>query len=161
MDDASQLILGEFSRRLDDRYRLSIPPDFVEKLKAESGDCVLAKERTGCISLWSAADWQAKQAARIELLESRLKLGDLDRNLGRVQELGRLLSTRHRPVQLAGRGRLVLPEGFREFLAVDPGEEIMIVGANVCIEIWNPPNWSDYVKEKMPDFRALFEELAV
>lgn len=161
MNEASQLILGEFSRRLDDRFRLSVPPDLLEKLDAESGDCVLAKERTGCISLWNAAVWRAKQDARVELLERRLKLGDLDRNLGRVQELGRLLSTRHRPVQLAGRGRLVLPEGFREFLNVAPGDEIMVVGASVCVEIWNPPQWSDYINERMPDFRALLEELAV
>ena len=36
-------------------------------------------------------------------------------NMERVQMLGRLLSTRHRNVRLAGRGRLVIPEGFRIF----------------------------------------------
>ena len=72
-----------------------------------------------------------------------------------VQRLGRLLSTRQRPVQLAGRGRLVVPEGFREFLGVEPGGEVMVVGAAVCVEIWNPEKWSHYVGEEMPAFRQL------
>ena len=42
--------------------------------------------------------------------------------------LGRLLSTRHRTVQLAGRGRLLIPEGFREFLGVEPNGEALFWG---------------------------------
>ncbi len=55
-----------------------------------------------------------------------------------VQMLGRLLSSRHRTVELAGRGRLLVPEGFREFLKVEAGGDVMVVGAGVCVEIWNP-----------------------
>jgi MraZ protein len=77
-----------------------------------------------------------------------------------VQRLGRLLSTRHKEVQLAGRGRLVLPEGFREFLGVEPGGEAMLVGAAVCVEIWQPEKWRIYVGEEMPAFRKLLDELS-
>ena len=63
-------------------------------------------------------------------------------------------------VQLAGRGRLVLPEGFREFLGVEPGGETMVVGAAVCVEIWHPERWSSYVGEEMPAFRQLLDRLS-
>ncbi len=60
MAGPSQLILGEHQRRLDDRYRLSIPSEMSELLASDAGDCILAKERPGCISLWSAPTWQTK-----------------------------------------------------------------------------------------------------
>lgn len=77
-----------------------------------------------------------------------------------VQRLGRLLSTRHRPVQLAGRGRLVVPEGFREFLGVPAGGEVMIVGAALCVELWRPTAWLQYLEENMSEFHRLFAGLS-
>ena len=74
--------------------------------------------------------------------------------------LGRLLSTRHTPITLAGRGRLLLPEGFREFLRVEAGGDVLLVGAAVCLEIWNPVAWLEYLDERMPKFRRLFDRLS-
>jgi MraZ protein len=160
MPGSQQLILGEFPRRLDDRYRLSIPNELAELAVPESGDAILAKERPGCLSLWNAAEWQAKFDARVELIQQRMRLGDLDRDISQVQLFGRLLSTRQKQVKLAGRGRLVIPEGFREFLAVEPEGEVMVVGAGVCIEIWHPEAWLKYLRSRMPKFRRLFERLS-
>ena len=50
----ARIPLGEFQRTLDERYRLSIPNELGDALVAESADCILAKERPGCLSLWSA-----------------------------------------------------------------------------------------------------------
>ena len=77
-----------------------------------------------------------------------------------MQLLGRLLSTRHRTVQLAGKGRLLIPEGFREFLGVEPNGEVIILGAAVCIEIWQPAAWLKYLETRMPKFRRLFDQLS-
>jgi MraZ protein len=61
---------------------------------------------------------------------------------------------------LAGRGRLLIPEGFREFLGVEPGKEVMVIGAAVCIEIWHPEKWINYIEGKMPSFRKLLNTLS-
>ena len=119
MSDTEAFILGEFSRRLDDRFRLSIPSQLGDRLACDSCDCVLVKERTGCLSLWNAATWEKKWEARLELIERKMRLGDLDKQVDNIQMFGRLLSTRQKAVRLAGRGRLLIPEGFREFLRVD------------------------------------------
>ncbi|MGL6195653.1 MAG: division/cell wall cluster transcriptional repressor MraZ [Thermoguttaceae bacterium] len=160
MSEAKQLILGEFSRKLDDRFRLSLPSEFADLFQPESGDCVIAKERPGCISLWDSKVWQSKLDARVDLIQARLKLGDLEQQMPELQMLGRLLSTRHRPIQMAGRGRLLLPEGFREFLGVEAGKEVMVVGAAICIEIWHPQKWITYVEGRMPKFRKLLDKLS-
>ena len=52
-------------------------------------------------------------------------------------------------MELKGRGRLLLPEAFRRFLGVDrdpPENEVMVVGAAVCVEIWKPAAWLRYLE---------------
>ncbi len=179
MPTPSSLILGEFSRRLDERHRLSLPAELFGPLMAidapvaksfetdadaagEGGtafDAILAKERPGALSLWNAAVWRQNLEAGIALVQAKMMAGKLEGRWDEVQSLGRLLSTRQRPVQIAGRGRLVIPEGFREFLNVPPGEEVLLVGAGVCVELWQPRAWHDHIAVAMPDFRSLFDRL--
>ena len=154
------LVLGEFKRGMDERYRLSMPPELIDALGVVDGPCVLAKERPGALSLWHAEVWGRRMDASVQLVEAKIKAGKLQDKLEDVQRLGRLLSTRHRDVQLAGRGRLVVPEGFREFLGVEPGGDILIVGAAVCIEIWRPDAWIGYLSDRMPEFESLLNELS-
>jgi MraZ protein len=160
MPAVEDFLLGEHPRTLDERWRVSIPSEFADLLCAESTDCILAKERPGCLSLWSAPLWQARLDEGMELVKQKMRAGRLQEKITQVQLLGRLLSTRHRTVQLAGRGRLLIPEGFREFLGVEPNGETLILGAAVCIEIWQPAAWIKYLETRMPKFRRLFDQLS-
>jgi transcriptional regulator MraZ len=158
--NSNQLILGEATRTIDSRFRVSLPPEMASLLAAAKGNCILAKERPGCLSLWNAATWQTRLEEGLQLVLSKILARRLDTRLDEVQRLGRLLSTRHRQVQLAGRGRLVVPDGFREFLGVDAGGTAMVIGAAVCVEIWQPEKWQTYVGDEMPEFRKLLDTLA-
>jgi MraZ protein len=164
MPNPQPIILGEFPCTLDERFRLTIPGKLVESLPGDSPRCVLAKERAGCLSLWSAEAWEAKLAARVKLVEQKIQADVFgEERIARLQLLGRLLSTRHQTVELKGRSRLLLPESFRNFLGVqrDPPEnEVIVVGAAVCIEIWKPAAWLKYLEARMPRFRRLFHELS-
>ena len=151
---------GEFIRTLDERFRLSIPRELVDALAVKSAGFVLVKERTGCLSLWPAGSWQQKMRGAIDLLVAKMRAGKLDERLPDLQVVGRLLSTRHREVQLAGRGRLLVPEGFREFLQVPAGGDCVVVGAIVCVEIWNPPTWRAALETQLPGFQQLLDQLA-
>ncbi len=155
-----EFILGEFQRTLDERFRLSVPSELVQQLGGEEADYILAKERPGCLSLWTADRWQTKLEQGVALVEGKMRAGKLDGRLSQVQLLGRLLSTRHRNVKLAGKGRLLIPEGFREFLQVPASGEVMVVGAAVCVEIWQPQAWLAYLNSRMPKFRKLFDQLS-
>ena len=160
MAEAQEFILGEFPRTLDDRHRLSIPLELVDLLVAENGACILAKERPGCLSLWNSAAWQSRLDEGVELVKSKMRAGKLAGRLEEVQQLSRLLSTRHKTVQLAGRGRLSIPDGFREFLQVEPLGEVIVIGAGVCIEIWSPPAWLAHLESHVTEFRQLFDKLS-
>jgi MraZ protein len=159
MSDSADLLIGEFVRTLDERYRLAVPPELLDPLLAAGPKLVLAKERTGCLSLWSAAVWKPRIDAAVDIVRSKLQAGLLTQRVAQVQDLGRLLSTRHTLVSLAGRSRLVVPEGYRDFLAVEPGTDLMVVGAAVCVELWQPAAWNAFVSSEMPGFRRRIDEL--
>ena len=158
--ESEGLFLGEWARSLDDRFRLSLPTEWSELLADGESNCVLAKERPGCVSVWHPQQWQESLADGVSLVAGKVRSGRLTNRLSQVQQLGRLLSTRHRVVPIAGRGRLVVPDSFRDFIEVEAGGELLVVGAAVCVELWHPRRWSEYIGQQMPEFRSLFDQLA-
>ena len=153
------LVFGEYSRKIDERYRLSFPTEPIEELFGTDTSAVLVKEQTGALSLWPAHHWKEKHDADLALLQQKLAAGRLQQRQTELQALGRLLSTRHREVQFAGRSRLLIPEGFREFLGAEPGDEVVIVGAAVCLEVWRVNAWQEHLQTSIPDFNRLMDQL--
>src|SRR5262245_63791617 len=90
---------GEFKRVVDDRYRITLPPELAEPITDKAGDVIIAKERAGCLSLWQAADWQQRIDDGVALIRQKMQAGRLEQKWGEVQRLGRLLSTRSRTVR--------------------------------------------------------------
>ena len=160
MATTEQLLQGEFRRLMDDRYRLSIPSTLADPLTTAGPDCIAVKERPGAISLWSAGSWETRLEAGLQVVREKIQAGRLEGRIDQVQQLGRLLSTRQRHVQLGVRGRLLIPEGFREFLGVEPGSEVIVIGAAVCVELWEPTAWLDCLQIQIPQFRELFDDLS-
>jgi MraZ protein len=158
--DPELLITGEHRRQVDERHRLSLPVEFAEAVTDAAGDSILVKERAGCLSLWRASDWQSRLDAGVDLIRQKIQSGRMERRWQDVQRFGRMLSTRSKTVRLANRSRLVIPEGFREFLDVPPEGEVMVVGAAVCVEIWNPMAWLEHLRSELPAFGPLFDQLA-
>ena len=80
--NTNQLILGEATRTIDARFRLSLPPEMAVLLAAEKGDCILAKERPGCLSLWNAATWQTRLDEGVGVVVSKIVARRLDTQTG-------------------------------------------------------------------------------
>ena len=154
-------ILGESVRRIDDRYRLTLPPKLAESILAEQDvTCKLAKERLGALSLWKQETWQERVEPGIAVVEQKVRGGWMPAQVAEVQQFARLLSTRSGDVTVSAAGRLVIPEEFREFLGVKVPGDCVVVGAGLCIEIWNPESWHEYLKQETGTFGALFEKLS-
>ena len=155
----AQFIQGELKRTIDERYRLSLPTDMANFSSDENGDSILIKERYGCLSLWRPGLWQRKFQSKVKLLKQKMDAGYLEQRWNEVQQLGRLLSTRSSAIKLANRGRLLIPEGFREFLDVTGGQEVFVVGAGVCVEIWKPEAWRETLRDQLPAFEDLIQDI--
>ena len=152
-------ITGEIKRTLDDRFRLSLPGEMAEAATDSDGTCILTKERYGCLSLWQASQWQTREDAGVAVMRQKIIAGRMEQRWEDVQRLGRMLSTRSRAVSLSNRSRLLIPEGFREFLDVPARGDVMVVGAVVCVEIWKPEAWLETLRDEMPNFGELFRDL--
>ena len=153
-------IVGEHRRTVDERYRVTLPPEMAEMISNNDGDLMLVKERYGCLSLWRGEDWQKRLDEGVALIKQKMQLGRMEQRWNDVQRWGRLLSTRHKQVNLANRSRLLIPEGFREFLGVPTNSDVMIIGAVICVEIWNPQAWLDVLRDDMPEFGEMFKQLS-
>lgn len=157
---SENFITGEMKRTLDERYRISLPAEMAQAVTDESGETLLTKEREGCLSLWKSSDWHQRQEAGVALIKQKITAGRMEGRWSEVQRLGRLLSTRSKIIKLANRSRILIPEGFREFLDVSPNQEVMIVGAVICVEIWHPEVWLETLRQEMPEFNPLFQQLS-
>jgi len=157
---SSSFITGELRRKVDDRFRVTLPTEYAEAVTDAAGETILAKEREGCLSLWQATDWQTRLDEGLALVKQKIQAGRMEQRWDDVQRWGRLLSTRSCTVKLANRSRLLIPEGYREFLGVGPNQEVMLVGAVICIEIWNREAWLEVLRQDMPEFGSLFKMLA-
>src|SRR5258708_32921483 len=102
---------GEFKRVIDDRFRITLPPELAEPITDAEGDVILAKERAGCLSLWRAADWQQRTDDGVNLIRQKIQAGRMEQKWGDVQRLGRLLSTRSRTVRLGNPSAVGIPQG--------------------------------------------------
>jgi MraZ protein len=152
-------ITGEERRTLDERFRLSLPPEMARAVSDDAGSTIVAKECFGCLSLWRATDWQQRIDAGVSLIKQKIQAGRMEQRWDDVQRLGRLLSSRYLTVQLANRSRLLIPDAFREFLDVAANQDVVVVGAVICVEVWNPRAWLDRQRQDMPAFGPLFKEL--
>lgn len=153
-------ITGEFKRVIDDRHRLTLPAELADAVTDSDGETIVAKERYGCLSLWAANAWQQRIESGVAVIQQKMQAGRMEQKWDDVQRFGRLLSTRNRTVKLANRSRLLIPEGFREFLDVGPNQDVMVVGAVICVEIWNPSAWLEVLRDDMPRFGSMFKQLA-
>jgi MraZ protein len=161
MSAPETFIQGEVKRAIDDRFRITLPSEMAQAVTDEFGQTIITKERYGCLSLWQADEWRARLDRGVGVIRSKIEAGAMEQRWSDVQRMGRLLSTRSREVQIANRSRILIPEGFREFLDVSAGGDVMIVGAGICIEIWNPTAWLETLREDMPEFGSMFKELVV
>lgn len=153
-------ITGEERRTLDERFRLTLPPDMARAVSDESGQTIVAKEHYGCLSLWRPSEWQQRIDDGIQIIRHKIHAGRLAQRWEEVQRWGRLLSTRFASTRLAQRSRLLIPESCRDFLGVGPNQEVVVVGAVICVEIWNPACWLEALRQEMPMFGPLFHDLS-
>lgn len=156
----AELITGEVKRKIDERFRIALPGEMAESITDREGHTLVTKERYGCLGLWRASDWNQRFRTGVSLIEQKIEAGRYEQNWGDVQRLGRLISSRFRTIKLANRSRFLVPEGFREFLDVSPNEDVLIIGAAICVEVWNPTAWLELLKIDMPEFAPLFRDLS-
>ncbi|MBN1864152.1 MAG: hypothetical protein JW808_04565 [Victivallales bacterium] len=48
--------------------------------------------------------------------------------------------------KVSQQGRVTIPVGYRNMLGLNPGSEVVVVGAEIGVEIWNASRWDEELK---------------
>lgn len=143
------MFLGSFKYSLDSKFRISIPATMRKFLKPEANDTfVLTRGTTKCIVVYPMDNWK-------ELVASRLsQLNAFDPQDAKFL---RMFLQEAAEDQLDSQSRLTIPKNLVEFAEIK--KEVLILGVNQFIELWNPENYETYLKENIQPYDQIAKEV--
>ena len=121
------MFLGEYEYKVDSKGRLPLPPKFRQELGAE---LIITKGVEKYIILYPATEWHKVADSLVSRKVTSSKMRKLNRYM-----FGSAFN-----LILDGQGRIALPPTLRRYAEIE--DKAVIVGANNCIELWNPTLWN-------------------
>jgi MraZ protein len=131
--------LGEFQHSLDTKGRVILPVEFRERL---AGGAVLTRMLDGCLAVYTADEFsvlaeQVRQSAR---------------QGPRQREVARLWFSSARELVPDKQGRVPIPQNLRDYAELE--RDVMVLGTDNRIELWNPAKWRDREAQAQEDIRS-------
>jgi len=122
------LFLGSHHHYLDAKGRVAVPSRFRPFL---ADGLVVTRGFDGCIALYPRIAWESL-ASRLD----ELSIADFD-----VRQFRRMVFSEALDLQLDSQGRILVPPALRLFAGIE--REVVIIGVQSSVEIWNPGRWSE------------------
>lgn len=138
------MFLGQYQHSLDDKGRLTIPARFRDML--EKGAYVTQGFDRNLMVL--TEDYFQQVYARVMAMNLTDSTARLLRRL--------ILSTAY-PVEVDRAGRILLPQGLRQYIGLDG--DAVIVGQGEYFEVWSPATWAEQLNQ-MQDAEANAQRFA-
>ena len=141
---------GRYIVLMDDKGRISLPAKLrpiLQKPRESSDGFMLTKGLDGCLALYPEEQW-----ARIQ---ERLNTLDFTRKDFRF--FSRQLYPVASPVNLDRQGRMHIPPHLQEQAGLK--REILLMGINGWIELWNPEKYEQYLTEYGKSYEDVAERL--
>ncbi len=128
-------LLGEFSRKIDAKGRLSLPADF-RKALSDNLKVTLSLDDT-CLYLFETEDFNHWVESLFEA-QGGFNIGN-----GRMVGQKRKLNSRAANCEVDSAGRISLSASLRE--KVGFGKDVVIVGNGDHVEIWDEERWNQFL----------------
>lgn len=124
--------VDEYERQLDDHNRIILPP----KIRENVGETVYVTQAPSdkCLHLYTAEEW-----ARVSEKVSRLPTA-IDKN---AAAFVRLFFGKATAVSVDKQGRISVARRLIEY--ADLKKDVVLVGANTRLEIWDGDRWNNYM----------------
>lgn len=135
------MFLGTFTYALDEKGRLTLPAKFRHLLDR----IVVTHGLDGCLFVFSDERWDRLA----ENLDKALPITQRG-----ARSLNRFFYAGAADLSPDGQGRILIPSFLREY--ADLKDEVVIIGANNRLELWNPERW----KAILHDAESNAEEIA-
>ena len=135
------MLIGRYDQNIDAKGRVNIP----SKFRADLGETfVVAIGKEKCVHVYPRNEWD-KYVERINQQPPKI-----------ATMIMRHLSNTMMECSLDTQGRAVIPPKIREYAQLE--KEIVVLGQNSKVEIWNLDNWNSY-KEEAIDTEEIYDLL--
>ncbi len=126
------MFLGQFQHSLDEKGRLMIPARFRELL---DGGAYITQGFDRCLMVMSGTYFK-------QVYDSLNAMNLADPN---ARLLRRLIFSNAYPLEVDKVGRVLVPQGLREFAGLN--SEAVVAGQGEYFEIWAPSAWSEQMQQ--------------
>lgn len=141
------MFLGSFKYSIDSKNRVSIPARMRKFVNPEANDAfVLTRGTNGCIIVYPMDQWKELVASKLD------KLNPFDPKDSRFL---RMFLHEAAEDKFDNQSRLTIPKNLIEFAGIS--KEVLIIGMNQFIEIWNPAKYEEYLK----DSKNTYDDIAI
>lgn len=140
------MLLGQYSSKLTEKDRISVPKKFREELGAE---LILARWYENCLVLVSRVNFDS--------LMSRVT-GKEGLIITPIRDIDRFILGSAYEIMLDKQGRFIIPETLKEFAGIK--DEVTFVGLVNRVEIWSTGKWSELEGESEPKAKQALEKIA-
>ncbi len=141
---------GTIKSTLDNKGRINFPAKFRKNLREPDDETlILIRGSESCISVYPSTNW-------------RRMLEKIKRNVANEREFGivaRRLMYQATEQKIDKQGRLNLSANLIEYAQLDG--EVLIVGFENKIEVWNPLRYQEFVENNESDFLKFTRELDI
>lgn len=138
------MLIGQYRSKISPKGRIAFPKKFREEL----GDSlVVTVGYENSLMVVSAKDWHSL----VEATENKTYI------LGSARDTNRFLLGEASEISLDEQGRFVLPAYLREHAKAE--EEIVFLGLNKYVEIWDKKVWEEYQKYLHENIGKIAENL--
>ncbi|MCF6268288.1 MAG: division/cell wall cluster transcriptional repressor MraZ [Melioribacteraceae bacterium] len=143
------MFLGSFNYTLDAKGRIAIPARLRKFVSPDANNTfVLTRGSAKCINIYPMNYWK-------ELLESKLdKLNSFD---PKETKFMRLFLQEASEDQFDTQSRLLVPKKLIDFAEIE--KDIVILGMNKYIEVWNPKLYEQYLNEIEEPYETIAKEV--
>jgi MraZ protein len=140
------VFIGEYEHSIDVKGRLIMPA----KLRDELGEnFVITKGLDGCLFAYSLNEWK--------IFEEKLRALPLSNKNAR--DFTRFFLAGAMECEIDKQGRFLISSNLRDFANLE--KEVVIIGVNTRIEIWNKEKWKAYSNEENSNVDEIAENMTM
>ena len=138
------MFIGEYHYKIDEKWRLAIPPKFRANLKK---GVVVTRGIDNCLFLYPKDEWE----------NLALKLSNLPISQSKTRAFLRLMLAGAMDLKLDRQGRITLPDYLRKYAKIK--KNVVIAGLYNRLEIWDEKEWEEYKKQSEKESKNIAETL--
>lgn len=144
-DKVGNMLLGEYTHKIDDKKRLTLPKSFVKELGAE---LVLTRGLDKSLFLYPKKEWE-------RVIE---KIKEMSFTQKDARAFSRFMLAGATEISLDKSGRVLIPDHLKRFANLK--SNVVLAGVSDRVEIWDEKTWKEYTKSLEENGDLLAEKLS-